>query len=189
METYPDCIIYTDGASRGNPGPAAYAFTITILGVVSYQESKYIGTATNNIAEYTAILKALEDPIVGIVTNEYPNITVFSDSMLVVNQINGTYKVKSPELAEYHEKIVNLIKKCSNFQIKHVNRSNIHISACDKLCNQTLNNNPKTWTKNLDEVEEKKVTLTLTIPEVYDLIQLTTTSPLLNQKLKRLINL
>lgn len=188
METYPDCVIYTDGASRGNPGPAAYAFTITILGEPIYKESKYIGTATNNIAEYTAVLKALEEPLVGIVTNERPNITIFSDSMLIVNQLNGTYKVKNPELAEYHEKIVNLIKKCSSFQIKHVNRSNTHISTCDKLCNQTLDK-PRTWTKNPDEVKEKKVTLTLTIPEIYDLIQLTTTSPLLNQKLKKLINL
>jgi hypothetical protein len=80
--------IYTDGASRGNPGPAAYAFIFVRHGAVMFEESSFIGTATNNTAEYSAIVAAVRRAKESANTS----VVVYSDSELVVRQINGQYR-------------------------------------------------------------------------------------------------
>src|SRR5262245_17276998 len=87
-----------DGATRGNPGPAAYAFVIQRPGEPAIEESDCLGQRTNNVAEYTALLRALER----CVELGGQRLAIFSDSELLVKQMNGEYRVKSPDLKELH---------------------------------------------------------------------------------------
>lgn len=90
--------IYTDGASRGNPGESSYGFVITDeSGNKVYEEGKYIGIATNNIAEYTAVLQSFEY-IVKKLFNKSLELNFFMDSRLVVEQLSGRFKIKSHNL-------------------------------------------------------------------------------------------
>lgn len=93
--------IHTDGGARGNPGPAAIGVVIEEEGKIIHEFGKKIGHATNNVAEYTAVIEALNwlknsKPR----TINYEFITFFLDSTLVVHQINGLFKVKEPHLRE-----------------------------------------------------------------------------------------
>lgn len=129
-------IINIDGASKGNPGPAA-------IGVVFYNSNKtileeyseFIGIQTNNIAEYTALVKALE------ICNEkkYRNIEIKTDSELIAKQINGLYKVKDPDIKELYEKAMSKIKNFNSFKISHIPRD--ENTKADKLANAALRNN------------------------------------------------
>lgn len=94
------CTIYTDGGSLNNPGPAAYAFVIFIDGKVIHQHGEAIGVATNNIAEYTGLIKALEKVKHYIKEFSIDKISIFADSELMVRQLNGLYKVKNGPLQE-----------------------------------------------------------------------------------------
>lgn len=90
-------IIYCDGGSRGNPGEASYGFAILKNDEVIYEEGKRIGIATNNVAEYSAVVAAFNY----LLTNpdiEYDDINFLLDSMLVVNQMNGLWKIKNEAL-------------------------------------------------------------------------------------------
>jgi ribonuclease HI len=97
-------IIHTDGGSRGNPGPAGIGIVIEKeegnkhTPITSY--GKHIGNATNNVAEYTAVKDALETLLSMGIRNEGNIYTFFLDSLLVVNQLNGTFKVKDTTLRE-----------------------------------------------------------------------------------------
>ena len=105
-----------DGASSGNPGNAGVGIVIkTPERVVKI--SKCIGLSTNNEAEYTALLLALE----WLDKNNVPLAIIHSDSKLVVNQINGIYKIKSKKLAEYAKKIKKFMSK-KNIQLKWIER-------------------------------------------------------------------
>lgn len=101
--------VFTDGGARGNPGPAAIGFIIKdSQGKILKKESKYIGKATNNVAEYQAVIKALEwishqSSIIhseGISRSEHhqSSIKFFLDSKLIVNQLNGLFKIKNSNL-------------------------------------------------------------------------------------------
>ncbi len=126
--------IYTDGASRGNPGPAAAAYIFLHKGDIIYSNSLYLGKETNNSAEYQAILNALLD------ARKFTDntISLFSDSQLIVRQLNGVYKVKSKNLSPYFIKIKTLKKNFKSISFTHVNRTNQYIRKCDALANQTL---------------------------------------------------
>ncbi|TSC85242.1 MAG: ribonuclease HI [Microgenomates group bacterium Gr01-1014_16] len=136
--------IYCDGGARGNPGPAASAFVVKdATGKTLHQQGFYLGIATNNIAEYTAVLKAVEWIIKFQPTSE---ITFFLDSLLVVNQLKGVFKIKEPNLKIENLKIKKLIENCSP---RAGSRGKLQISNfiyvpreqnffADKLVNQTL---------------------------------------------------
>ncbi len=130
-------IIYTDGASRGNPGPASYGFTISDGNhKLLYEEGKYIGITTNNVAEYTAVLEALKC-IKEKFTKNYPlSIALYADSKLVVEQLSGRYKMKSPHLKPIFEKIKILTMELGGVIHTHVPRS--HNSEADRLANLAL---------------------------------------------------
>ena len=134
--------IYVDGASRNNPGHSACAFIFLKNGdstpITSYVE--YIGKATNNIAEYEAIIRALENAV------KYTrwDVIIYSDSELVVNQLNGVYRVKKEHLRKKLERIYSLITFFESVSFQHVPRYNKFIAKCDSLCN-----------KKLDEMEGK----------------------------------
>lgn len=96
--------IYTDGGSSGNPGPAASAFVLYKDTEVIFTHSEKIGIKTNNFAEYTALMLALKKVNQLLKEEEYKNATeikVFSDSELMVRQVNGIYKIKNPEIKDF----------------------------------------------------------------------------------------
>ena len=96
--------IKTDGGARGNPGPAAVGVYIYHAGTRKpvARFGKYIGEATNNVAEYTAVVEALGwvKKNLSVLTNKYTLIQVICDSKLVVNQLSGLYKIKNSRLAK-----------------------------------------------------------------------------------------
>lgn len=133
-----EATIHIDGAARGNPGPAAYAVVITEQGKTAVEESKTIGNLTNNVAEYTALVRALELALeIGL-----QSIQVFSDSELLVKQMNGEYRVKHPDLILLYQDASRLRKRLPNVTITHVRRE--QNKRADELCNIALDaNKPK----------------------------------------------
>lgn len=95
--------IYTDGGSLNNPGQAASAFLVSGDGKLLYKEGRAIGIATNNIAEYTALIRALE----WVKQNRgmFHSIHVISDSQLMIRQVNGEYKVKDTGIKKLHSQV------------------------------------------------------------------------------------
>ncbi len=105
--------IYTDGGSLNNPGQAAYAFVIYKDSILITSRAERIGIATNNIAEYTGLIKALEETkkLLSSIKNlesKISSIEVYSDSSLMVNQLNGLFKVKNSKIREFVFKIRSL---------------------------------------------------------------------------------
>lgn len=94
------CTIYTDGGSLNNPGEAAYAYVISIAGKEVIKQGERMGIATNNIAEYTGLIKALEKIRELKTHHTIDHITVYADSQLLVRQLNGEYRVKDSFLQE-----------------------------------------------------------------------------------------
>jgi ribonuclease HI len=126
--------IYTDGASRGNPGPASYSFLFVQSGKIIHEESAYLGAATNNTAEYHGIIAALTKA--RDLTKDA--VRVYSDSELVIRQINGEYRINKPHLAELRAEIAALEKQFSSVEFRNVPRENPFIRRCDELCSRTL---------------------------------------------------
>lgn len=130
--------IYIDGGSRGNPGDAA-------IGVVIYNDKREeiyrfgekIGAKTNNIAEYSALIRALEH-LKKMISNTDEKILIYSDSELLVKQINGIYKVKNKKLKTLYDKAKSLLKNFKNIEIKHIVREKNTVS--DWIVNRVLDN-------------------------------------------------
>jgi len=126
-------IINADGASRGNPGPAAIGAVIRDeAGNVTGRISRAIGITTNNQAEYAAIIAALEKAI----SSGARQVIVKSDSELVVNQINGRYKVKNTALRPLYQKVVRLTGGLEKFSVSYVPRE--QNAEADALANRAL---------------------------------------------------
>ena len=132
---YDKIYVYTDGGARGNPGPAA-------IGIMIYDEKKQlllahkerIGNATNNIAEYKALIKALD-----LVEKFSPNeIRCFLDSELVVMQLNGRYRVKTPHILDLFSELKQREKQFKKIVYHHRMRTDELISRCDQLVNDAL---------------------------------------------------
>ena len=126
--------IFTDGAARGNPGPAAYAFMFVHDDAIIHKGFGYIGTATNNTAEYKAIINALK------VAEKFHRgrLQIFSDSNLAVQQINKKWRINYPHLSEMCSKVYQLREKYEKVEFFHVGRKNPYIQKCDELCNSQL---------------------------------------------------
>jgi len=127
-------IAYTDGACRGNPGPAASGFVLSDAQGTKIQAKAYfIGSATNNVAEYTALVKALE----AAQEKGVRELIVRSDSELLVHQINGRYRVKSEQIRPLLLQAVDLLDKFESWKVEHVPREKN--SEADGLVNEALN--------------------------------------------------
>jgi ribonuclease HI len=126
-------VAYCDGGSRGNPGPAGFGVYIQGSdGRVLAELSEYLGARTNNFAEYSALLAALEFAI----TNGHRNLRVVSDSELMVKQMKGQYRVNSPELRPLYNEARRRVSQVDHFQIQHVLREkNRH---ADRLANLAM---------------------------------------------------
>src|SRR5689334_15816973 len=115
-------IINTDGASRGNPGPASYGYAIKDQeGKIIYQEGKVLGVTTNNVAEYMAVLSALEY-VEANLSNKLERIEIVTDSQLIASQLSGRYKIKSPHLREIFWKIKDIEERLKNIFYRNVPR-------------------------------------------------------------------
>jgi len=125
--------IYIDGAARGNPGEAGIGINIKdAKGKPLRQLYKYIGQATNNIAEYTALIYGLQEALIMALTN----VVVHSDSELLVKQLNGEYRVKNANLRPYFEQFLHLKRGFSSLDVKQISREQNKES--DKLANQAI---------------------------------------------------
>jgi ribonuclease HI len=124
--------MHIDGAARGNPGPAAYAVVIARDGGPVVEEAETIGTATNNVAEYTALVRGLELAAdLGI-----KKLAIFSDSELLVKQMNGEYRVKNADLLVLYEEANRLKNSFTSVTITHVRRE--QNKRADALGNEAL---------------------------------------------------
>lgn len=129
--------IYTDGASRNNPGKSASGYIVLDEdGVRLIGKSFYNGIKTNNEAEYLAIVAALQ-----AVSHEYGynvQINLNSDSRLAISQLKGDFKVKSHELKGLHSEAAGLLKKFDSYNLINVPRENEHVSEVDADLNALL---------------------------------------------------
>ena len=128
-----EVIAHIDGASRGNPGPAAYAVVVESSdGSKLAGFSGCLGRATNNFAEYQALLAALEYAL----SNHHLRIHVQTDSELLALQIEGVYKVKNPGLKRLRDQAQQMIARLESFSISHVPREENR--EADRLANKAL---------------------------------------------------
>jgi ribonuclease HI len=128
-------MIFSDGGARGNPGPSAIAFLIlSENGQVLIAKSRYIGSRTNNQAEYEALMAALESAV----PLHAEELTCHLDSELVVKQLTGEYHVKNLELKKLWRKAQELIKCFKKVSFISVPRTNIQIQKADALVNEAL---------------------------------------------------
>ena len=125
--------VFSDGGSRGNPGPSAAGFVIlNKRNEVIAEGGEYLGITTNNQAEYHGVRIGLEKALELGATQLHFRI----DSMLVVNQLNGIYKIKNRELWPIHERIRELMKRCERVTFSHVQREFNQLA--DGMVNKTL---------------------------------------------------
>jgi phosphoribosylglycinamide formyltransferase-1 len=128
-----EVVAYTDGGSRGNPGPAAAAFILTGQGGARVSaRGFFLGRTTNNVAEYTALCKALE----AARDAGARRVRIFSDSELLVRQLNGRYKVKSEKIRPLFNQAFSLLKDFEHSDVKFVPRQ--QNKEADQLVNQVL---------------------------------------------------
>lgn len=132
--------VFTDGASKGNPGEAG-------IGVIIYDENgfilessrEYLGTATNNQAEYKALIKSIDTikKLIDSGNKDFERIEFYSDSQLIVNQVNFDFQIKEPELALLNNKFHVKMKKLDKpYTITHVEREKN--KAADRLANEAI---------------------------------------------------
>ena len=126
--------VYSDGGSRGNPGPSAYAIVVTSSGRVIHEHAEFLGVHTNNYAEYRGLIAAIGKAVeIGADEAEF-----VMDSQLVIRQMTGEYRVKNPDMAVLHadaEALAALIPKVS---YRNVRRSEEYIPRADALLNAEM---------------------------------------------------
>jgi ribonuclease HI len=130
--------VYVDGAARGNPGPAGIGVVIKDGSKLIGEIGAYIGKSTNNIAEYMALVRGLEEVLI----RGFRSASFYSDSELLVKQLNGEYKVKHENLVPLHYHVLTLVDRMKDFSIKHVTREkNEH---ADKMANEGIDLHART---------------------------------------------
>lgn len=129
--------MHIDGGSRGNPGAAAYAVVLVPEGGAVLEESQTIGTATNNVAEYTGLIRGLELAA----EQGTRQLTIFSDSELLVKQMNGEYRVKNPDLQDLYQQASQLRRRFDSVTLVHVRRE--QNKRADFLCNEAMDGRPR----------------------------------------------
>lgn len=125
--------LYTDGASRGNPGHAGAGAVLTdAKGVVVATAKKYLGRCTNNVAEYQALIIGLEEAL----RLHCRRLQIFLDSELLVNQINGSYRVKNEGLKVLMQSVRKLLSFLDDYTVQHIGRDGNHLA--DGLANEAI---------------------------------------------------
>ena len=129
--------MYSDGGSRGNPGKSAYAIVVTTGGKVVHEHAEFLGIHTNNYAEYRGLIAGISKVIeLGGDEAEF-----VMDSQLVIRQMNGQYKVRSPDMKVLHEDAVALASMIPKVAYRNVRRSEEMIPRADSLLNAEMDRN------------------------------------------------
>ena len=131
-------LIYTDGGSRGNPGPSAIGFTIAGPDIAPVEHGEHIGDTTNNVAEYTAVIKALAKlkSLIGSERAAKSDVKVHADSELLVKQVNGLYKVKNEDIGKLFLQLYNARQDFGSVSFTHVMRE--QNTGADRMVNEAL---------------------------------------------------
>jgi probable phosphoglycerate mutase len=125
--------LFTDGGARGNPGPAAYGYVLEADdGTVLAAHGEHIGTATNNVAEYSGLVAGLRKAL----ELHVPEVEVVSDSELMVKQMRGEYRVKNEALRALSVEAARLARELGNVEYRHVRRA--QNEEADRLVNEAL---------------------------------------------------
>ena len=137
MKRTPSCDVYIDGASRGNPGPAGVGVVFmgeaTAEGAKPLREfSKYLGETTNNVAEYLALVYALQEALQA----GYAALTVKTDSELLARQVNGQYRVRDGQLRLLHDLALHLVQGFRQCRVEHIPRTENRLA--DRLAGQAV---------------------------------------------------
>ena len=127
-------IIYSDGGSRGNPGPSAYAVIVTKDDEIIYEHAEFLGVNTNNYAEYRGLIAGISKAL-NLKEND---VEFVMDSELVIKQMRGEYKVKSPNIRELHEDAKAMSSLIPHVRFTHVRRENPMVSRADALLNAEM---------------------------------------------------
>ncbi|MBN2514784.1 MAG: ribonuclease HI family protein [Deltaproteobacteria bacterium] len=126
-------VLYTDGASRGNPGNGGVGVALYDAdGNIHATAKKFLGTCTNNEAEYKALILGLEESL----KRKCRRLSIFLDSELLVRQINGVYKVKNKNLQSLMQKVRKLLSFLDEYTVEHVERSKNKVA--DRLANDAI---------------------------------------------------
>ena len=143
MRPTPSCEIYIDGASRGNPGPAGIGVVFiepsprSARAVIPIRQfSKSLGETTNNVAEYQALICALQEAS----RHGYQTLVIKSDSELLVRQMSGRYKVRNPSLQLLHHTAVVLTRNFQHCSIRHIPRE--QNARADRLAGHAADHQP-----------------------------------------------
>ena len=134
-------VVYTDGGARGNPGPAAWAYIIKHDNAVMYTQSGYLGSTTNNVAEYTAVLRAHRWLHKNAQDLRVEEVSITLDSELIAKQLTGVYKIKSPHLVPLAAEILKIQKALHGITIKIGHTLRAGNKVADALVNQALDEN------------------------------------------------
>ena len=124
--------LYIDGASKGNPGPSAIGVVICQNGQTIKNISDFIGNATNNIAEYTALIYALQEAVM----LRADVVEIRTDSQLLDRQLNGLYKIKNDQILRLYNQALHLIRGFESVLVSYIPRENN--KGADRLANQAI---------------------------------------------------
>ncbi|MBO4568568.1 MAG: ribonuclease HI family protein [Candidatus Methanomethylophilaceae archaeon] len=130
-------VVYTDGGSRGNPGKSAYGVVVTSDGKIVCEASEYLGVHTNNYAEYRGLIAGISK----VLELKGRKAEFVMDSQLVIRQMTGQYKVKSPDMARLHDDACALASLIPEVSFRNVRRSEELLPRADALVNRTLDLN------------------------------------------------
>jgi len=142
-------VTYSDGACSGNPGPAGVGVVLKENDKNIKEFSKYIGDATNNIAEYTALIYALQEAL----KERADVVNAFVDSELVYKQVIGEYKVKNEKIKQLHDQVLNLMEGFQQVNLRHVLRE--YNKEADNLASSAIKKQAKMVAPLFENSEEE----------------------------------
>lgn len=145
---YKEYVMNFDGASKGNPGLSGAGAVIYKNGEEIWSSCKFVGTKTNNQSEYSALILGLE----GALTLGITNLSVLGDSLLVINQVNGIYKVKSDSIFNLYEEVLGLKSQFDYIDFNHVYRD--YNKRADELSNLALDRPCDLQTDFIQELDD-----------------------------------
>ena len=129
--------VYSDGGSRGNPGKSAYAIVVVDSGEIIHEHAEFLGVHTNNYAEYRGLIAGISK----VLDLKATDVEFVMDSQLVIRQMNGEYKVKSPDMKALYDDAKTLSSMIPNVRFRNVRRSEEFIPRADFLLNQEMDRN------------------------------------------------
>ena len=129
--------VYSDGGSRGNPGKSAYAIVVVENGKILHEHVEFLGIHTNNYAEYRGLIAGISK----VLDMNATDVEFVMDSQLVIRQMNGEYKVKSPDMKALYDDAKTLSSMIPNVRFRNVRRSEEFIPHADFLLNQEMDRN------------------------------------------------